>query len=77
MCMKMVCQYVQKKWRWWICICWLSCTEIEQESESGSRVRVFELYITDESKKGVFISQRLFLVDSVIPFKKVNTEVFE
>lgn len=44
----MVCQYVHTKWRWWWCFCWLNCTEIEQESESGSCARAFELYITDE-----------------------------
>jgi hypothetical protein len=74
--MKMVCQYVHTKWWWWFCICWLSCTEIEQESESASCSCVFELYITDESKKGVFTFQRLFSDDSVTPLKKVNTKVF-
>jgi len=70
MCMKMVCQYVHMKWRWWFCICWLSCTEIEQESETASCACVFELYITDESKKGVFIFQRLFTDDSVTSTEK-------
>jgi len=28
--MKMACQYVHTKWKWWFCICWLSCTDIKQ-----------------------------------------------
>jgi hypothetical protein len=76
MCMKMVCQYVHTQWRWCWCFCWLSYTEIEQESESELCTRVFELHITDESKKGVLIFLRLFIDDSVTPLEKLNTEVF-
>ena len=76
MCMKMVCQYVHTKWRWWWCFSWLSCIEIKQESESGSCACVFKLYITDESKKGVLIFLRFFIDDNVTPLKKLNTEVF-
>jgi len=61
------------------CVCWLCCTEIEHwmgESGSGSCTCMFDLYIIDEIKKGVFMFLRLFIDDSVMPLKKLNIEVF-
>jgi hypothetical protein len=42
------------------------------ESESRSCARVFELYIVDEIKKGVFIFLRLFIGDRDMPLKKLK-----
>ena len=42
------------------------------ESGSGPSARVFELFIVDEIKKGVFIFLRLFIGDSDMPLKKFN-----
>jgi hypothetical protein len=46
------------------------------ENGTGSCACVFDLYVVDEIKQGVFIFLRLFIDDSVVPLKKLNIEVF-
>jgi hypothetical protein len=42
------------------------------EIESGSRESVFEMYIVDELKKGIFIFLRLLIDDSDMPLRKLK-----
>jgi hypothetical protein len=79
MYVKMVVSMLHTKQGYVVASAGLHCTDVELqmgENECGSQTCMFDLYVIDVIKKGVFICLGLFINDDCMLMEKESVELF-